>query len=107
MFYDIYIRLCEENGEKPYSLPIKLGARSNSVVAQWRAGSIPRTEMLNKIADYFNVSVGYLLGYEDEKKEVLPEDRTSLRNKINQRMNSMTEEQLESLLKFLDTIPIP
>ena len=60
MFYDIYKKICEENGEKPFSLPLKLGAKSNSVVAQWQKGSIPRADMLQKIADYFGVPVGYL-----------------------------------------------
>lgn len=61
MFYDVYKELCEKHGEKPYKLPLKLGAKSNSVVAQWKKGSTPRPEMLNLIAEYFNVSVGYLM----------------------------------------------
>lgn len=66
MFYDVYERLCKEKGEKPYALPLKLGAKSNSMVAQWQKGSVPRIEMLQKIADYFDVSVGYLLDTEKE-----------------------------------------
>ena len=67
MFYDVYEKLCAERNEKPYSLPLKLGAKSNSVVAQWKAGSLPRPEMLQKIADYFHVSVPYLMFGEEEK----------------------------------------
>ena len=72
MFYDIYKKLCEDNGEKPYQLPLKLGAKSNSVVAQWKNGSLPRPEMIQKIADYFNVSVEYLMFGEVNKEKPVP-----------------------------------
>lgn len=74
MFYERYLKLCEKTGDKPYSLPLKLGAKSNSIVDQWKKGSLPRSEMLQKIADYFEVSVGYLMGYEDEKKPAVDFD---------------------------------
>lgn len=75
MFYEIYEKLCSENGEKPYQLPLKLGAKSNSVVAQWQKGSVPRGAMLQKIANYFDVTVEYLLTGESEenKKSPVPE----------------------------------
>lgn len=67
MFFETYKDLCKKHGEKPYGLPVKLGAKSNSIVAQWKSGSLPRPEMLQSIADYFGVSVGYLIDG-DEKK---------------------------------------
>ena len=72
MFYTIYEHLCKECGEKPYSVASKLGL-GNSNVAQWKKGSTPRGETLQKIAEYFNVSQAYLLGYED-KKSTAPMD---------------------------------
>ena len=65
MFYDVYMKLCEEHGEKPYQLVLKLGAKGNSIVDQWKKGSTPRATMMKSIADYFNVPVAYLLT-EDE-----------------------------------------
>ena len=42
---------------------------SQQTVAKWEAGaSTPNPETLSKIADYFNVSVDYLLGKTDIKK---------------------------------------
>lgn len=78
MFYETYEKLCSENGEKPYQLPLKLGAKSNSVVAQWQKGSVPRGEMLQKIATHFNVSVEYLLTGGDEKETSPVHDDTEL-----------------------------
>lgn len=74
MFYDVYKKLCDENGEKPYQLPLKLGAKSNSMVAQWKKGSLLRPEMLQKIADHFKVTVGFLMDGETDEKN--PATRT-------------------------------
>lgn len=35
VFYDVYVKLCEEHGKKPYSVPYKLGWSNNSIVKQW------------------------------------------------------------------------
>lgn len=61
MFYENYERLCLERGEKPYALAVQLGAKNNAVVAQWKKGSVPRKAMLDKIAEYFGISVSELM----------------------------------------------
>lgn len=62
MFYDVYMKLCEEHGEKPYALVLELGASNNSIVANWKnKGTKPRVEFMQKIADHFGVSIAYLL----------------------------------------------
>ena len=61
MFYDVYSALCKRTGEKPYAVAALAGAKSNSAVAQWQKGSIPRQPVLQKIADHFGVSIDYLL----------------------------------------------
>lgn len=81
MFYDVYCKLCEENGEKPFSLPLKLGMKSNSAVAQWKNGSISRVAMLEKIADYFGVTVRYLLDGE-EKEKPAPSERDGVEDEL-------------------------
>lgn len=75
MFYDRYIALCVTSGEKPYSVAKNLGL-SNSNVAQWKKGSTPRKEVLQRIAEYFNVSVAYLMGLEElpSMLELIAED---------------------------------
>lgn len=66
MFFENYERLCEERGERPYSLAVQLGAKNNAVVAQWKKGSVPRKAMLEKIAEHFGISVSELM-YGKEK----------------------------------------
>lgn len=67
LFFDRFKFLCEEKGESPNSFARKNGIPSGSITA-WKNGSIPRPATLDKIATALGVSVGYLLGTENEKK---------------------------------------
>ncbi|MBR2503294.1 MAG: helix-turn-helix domain-containing protein [Oscillospiraceae bacterium] len=66
MFIDIFLQLCEENDVKPTRVANEIGSSSASVV-KWRKGAIPQGITLQKIADYFGVSVDYLLTGETKK----------------------------------------
>ncbi len=105
MFYDVYERLCKEKGEKPYALPMKLGAKSNSMVAQWQKGSVPRIDMLQKIADYFDVSVGYLLDTEKEKAVTLNnDDLDELSLELVSLIRHLSDQEKRMLLAQLKTL---
>ena len=70
MFFDTYKKLCEDKKVRPFALPMKLGiAKSNSIVAQWQKGSIPRRKTLEVLADYFDVTVAYLMGIEENARK--------------------------------------
>lgn len=62
-FYKSLLRNCEENNTTPTALCKKLNLSTSKVTA-WKNGSVPKGDTLQKIADYFNVSVDYLLGYQ-------------------------------------------
>ena len=68
MFWERFYNLCLERGTKPNRVCSELGF-SNATSTKWKNGSIPGTEKINKIAEYFNVSVPYLLGYEEQKEK--------------------------------------
>ena len=58
-------------------------------------------ETAQKIASYFNVSVGYLLG-EEEKKEQSTESELSIKKKeFIQKVQEMTDAQIERLEQIL------
>lgn len=61
MFWDVFVRLCAENGIKPNPVAAALGISSGSVTG-WKGGKLPRIEALVAIADYFHCSIDYLLG---------------------------------------------
>ena len=60
MFWDNYVRLCAAKGIKPNPAAAELGM-SSATVTRWKNGVIPRGNTLQKIADYFGVTVNDLL----------------------------------------------
>ena len=60
MFYDRLDEICSKNGISVSSLVKALGLSTSKVTA-WKNGSVPKGEILVKIADYFDISVDYLL----------------------------------------------
>lgn len=68
MFYTIYKELCEEKKIKPSRVAEEIGI-SRAAVTNWKKnGYTPQGDVLQKIADYFNVSIDYLLGKTNIKK---------------------------------------
>ena len=59
--YSIFEMLCEQNGVTPY----KVGKETHiatSTLSDWKNGkSTPKQDKLKLIADYFNVSLDYLM----------------------------------------------
>lgn len=67
MFWHNFSILCAGMGKSPNAVGKELGIPSGSITA-WRKGSIPRGATIKKIADYFGVTVGYLLDGEEKEK---------------------------------------
>lgn len=60
-FYDRVVELCKNRGTSPAALARAIGL-SNSATTYWKRGAVPKGDTLQKVADYFGVSVDYLLG---------------------------------------------
>lgn len=60
MFYDRFVELCRARGKSPAAVTRELGLNNSSPTA-WKRGATPKGETLQKLADYFGVSVDYLL----------------------------------------------
>ena len=69
MFYDTYKKLCKDAGTYPSRVAEEIGL-SKTVITKWKKGSIPGALTLSKIAQYFNVSMKYLLTGEDSASVV-------------------------------------
>ena len=66
-FLNTFTMLCNEMSKAPSAVCVELGL-SNAIYTYWkRHGAVPRPAMLKKIADYFHVSVAYLLGETDDR----------------------------------------
>ena len=108
MFFDQYAALCKAAGKTPNGVAKELGLPSSSVT-QWRQGGTPRPQTLQKIADYFSVSVEYLLtgaGPGDIKKE-RPADSealTDMQKTTIDLVKSMSDADLKLFLDILKTV---
>lgn len=65
MFWNNFVNLCNTNGKSPSNVAEELKISSGSITG-WKKGAQPRDTTLQKIADYFGVSVAYLLGEDEE-----------------------------------------
>ncbi len=72
MFWERFVFLCNSKNMSPNAVCAELGM-STAVATKWKNGAIPRDGTLMRIAAYFNVSVDYLKGEEDNP---LPQDTT-------------------------------
>lgn len=110
MFWDIFIKLCAKHGKKPNPVAKELGF-GTAAVTHWKNGAIPRDISLRKIADYFGVTVDYLLGNEAEQKEK-PADEGELEKDVviyhrdgKTVRRKFTKAQIAMISAMLDAIP--
>lgn len=72
MFFDVYCSLCKDKGISPSAAAQAMGINKGTVSVWKNRGTYPQAAQLQKIAEYFNVSMDYLYG--NEKKPVPQED---------------------------------
>lgn len=71
--YDIFVKLLEKYGVTAYKVSKATGI-AGSTFSDWKSGrSTPKQEKLQKIADYFGVTVEYLMTGKEKPKEKAPE----------------------------------
>ncbi len=125
MFKEKFIRLCNERGEPPTVVCQKIGVTS-SAFSKWTDESVPRKATLTRIADYFGVSISYLLGITDEPSVVLSDQVIAnlsanvqrvvdeldkqkkpvlgLNPKLSSLLDQMNADELEDLEKYAEFI---
>ncbi len=64
MFYDNFIKACNSVGKKPSAVVVEAGI-SKPAVTRWKKGQQPTDASLQKLADYFKITKGELLGKEE------------------------------------------
>ena len=75
----------------------------NGVIGRWKKAK-PSYDKLEAIADYFHVSVDYLLGREEIKGEVLNKDEKDMLLAFRLESNNMSEEKRKAFKKSLKTL---
>ena len=73
IMYEIFEQLLQKYGVTAYKVSKETGI-TQSTLSDWKRGrSTPKTENMKKIADYFGVTVEYLMTGKNEPKEKAPE----------------------------------
>lgn len=71
MFYDVFAELCAKKGIAPGKAADEIGINRSNVTSWKKSGYTPRGDSLSKIAKYFNVTVDYLTGKDDDSSSSL------------------------------------
>lgn len=93
MFYDRVNKLCFERGVKISRMARDLGLGSGAPT-RWQKGVLPKTETVQRIADYFEVTTDYLLGGD------------SSTNTINTGNNSAAALGVGNVVSYSDSSPL-
>ena len=107
MFWNIFVSLCNQKGKTPNGVCFELGF-SAATATKWKKGAVPRDTTLQKIANYFGTTVGYLTGLVDNPDPIALIDPSKkeppMLERLNEVMKDMTEEELEDLEKYVEFI---
>lgn len=81
--YEIFEQLLQKYGVSAYKVAKETGV-TQSTLSDWKRGrSTPKSENMKKLADYFGVSIDYLMtGKEETEKEpqLKPKDEKDIKN---------------------------
>ena len=91
MFYDVFEKLCTEKGVKPGRAADEIGI-SRATVTNWKKnGYSPRRNILEKIAQYFSVSVDTLLDQSSSETQKAPALNKRDERDIKKKMEEMLD----------------
>lgn len=99
MFFDRYSSLCKKKGKTPTGVALELNV-SRATVNYWKNGNVPKQEILIKIADYFNVTVDYLLGTTQKENPTANSDETLMFALYGDDNKDITPDMLDDVRKF-------
>lgn len=104
MFWNNYVKLCEQKGKTPNAVAAELGLSSGSVTA-WKQGRLPRGGTIEMIARYFEVEPAYLLN-DNEIRHTTPTTEDPLTEEIitYTKILARTEEGIKQLEAVASTL---
>lgn len=102
MVYDKFCDLCSQKGVSPSKAAMDAGF-SKSLISKWKSKQeiVPSSEVLQKIADYFGVSVDYLLGKEKQPTEG---ELSGIRKDLMDFADTLTDEKIVKYLRLMKTL---
>lgn len=108
MFWERFYNLCIQNGKKPNPLGKEIGI-SSGIISKWKTGSIPNGENLILLSNYFNVSIDYLLGREEQNSKIsecnkfsVPDSPDEQQQKLIDNYNRLNNSAQKALVQYSD-----
>lgn len=105
--YAIFEKLLQDKGVTPYKVAKETGI-ATATLSDWKNGkSTPKADKMQKIADYFGVTLDYLLGNEQKENlaaksgEVILDDFIYELYNRSKRLNATNRENLLDLARML------
>jgi transcriptional regulator with XRE-family HTH domain len=95
MFWLKFSYLCAGQGKSANAVAKELGIPSGSITA-WSKGAVPRNATLLKIAEYFSVSVDYLLSNNEKK----PTPQTE--SELSRKFATLTAEEAQDAMRYIN-----
>ena len=92
--YEVFEQLLQKHGVTPYKVA-KEACVTQTALSNWKSGrSTPSSKTLQKVADYFGVTVDYLMTGRNDVKEKAPEltarDERDIAKDLNNIMEKLT-----------------
>lgn len=102
-FWEKYYELCNQRGTSPNAVASKLGF-SNATCTKWKNGSKPSSKSISKIANYFEISIDYLLNDESADPQLTSEPLDKTDQEIlflARKTKDLSEEDKKKFLEVL------
>lgn len=98
MYYENFEKLCSENNVKPSQVSKATGIHTATLTAWKQDKYTPKQDKLQLIADYFNVSVDYLMTGKEPSDSKYDSEMATLVGKLRK-----DKEMSEALIKYFDS----
>ena len=101
-FVTRFEELCSQTKQTPSAVGAQLGV-SRATVSRWRSGKdFPKTKTLQRIANYFGVSVDYLLGKSDIRNADAEFENMERAKLLLFNTDSVPEKAWREVVKFVE-----
>lgn len=88
--YEIFAKLLQEHNKTPYRVYKDTGI-SQTTLSEWKNGKVtPKADKLQIIAEYFGVTIDYLMGNEQKETPTLTKkDERDIEKKLNETLEEL------------------
>jgi transcriptional regulator with XRE-family HTH domain len=113
VFFDQLQQLCKEKGVSMTRLVTDIGMHKSAVTYWRKSGTTPKMEVVEKIADYFDISANYFLNEKTSPAETEDDELNNyleeLKNRKEMRMlfklaSGATKEDVEKAVAIIEAL---